>query len=590
MHRIKKIILIVLVITAIASLALNPTKGSSTLGANVFSIPSLGSLNIKNTSNRAAAHNVVVILYTFANEASVPKPFTFEDVRKNIFDPNPTTGLTMSQFLSLSTYGNITLTGKTSVTGATDVHGWYTVPDTRTGCGTSQVIANIPAASIHAVQQAVADGVVIDEDDIVVVGTFPNGCTTGGQANFDIIPGTQKGIRLAMMNNAIDWSGTLHEISHVATAARAFPISHANSLECIDQNKTLVPFAQGTQTCTVLEYGSPLSVLGGYISGAPKTRLFDAANRIASGFFNPATTSITQPGTYDIKKINSPLGSLLEIPLREIKILNVNGKPMFTNTSTTRVRVEARDFLPFEQDVDTYPNNSMLALTVNNAVIANAGLKKLIAPGTSSTLDQFQTTVANLGSSPSDPDSVRVQVTYSGSQPTPFTASSSQSVTINPLVVNLSVSANGAIQKQLVTFRNTSTEPLTFTTNFTDSAQVIYPLNAGFPMSPFAAGYSVGLGSVVITLQPQESKSVPLFNQGAISPNILVPATPRWIYKMITNIEQKGTSNEIKLTSYLIYGKFSITELLNLGVPTIQTKVDNIKPVKALSGSVDTSI
>lgn len=592
MNTLKKYSWIALAVAAVISTIVlaKMTRGSNMSAASLFNLPLLSQKIVPVSRASAAPKKMVVVLYKFSNEAGINPPFDKEAVRKNVFDINQQTGISMSQFISLSTYGNVSFTGKTSADGSTDVHGWYTVPETRTGCGTGNPAYDIETASDHAIQMAIADGVHIDDGDFVVTGTFPNGCTTGGRAIFWSIPGTQGVARKIMMNNTADWSGTLHEIGHLSVAG-VTPIAHSNSTECIDTAGTKVPFGQPDQTCTTLEYGSPLSVMGGWISGAAKTRLFDAQNRIESGYFSPTVITAATPGTYDIRKINFQDGQLLEVAMPEATTLMVNGSPAFTNTVPTRIRIEARDFETFEQDADTYPHTNMLSISrkyIGNSVIANAGMKKLVAPNTGSDLSMFGTTVSNLGATPGDPEKVRIQLSYNGQGTIPFSFPKTESLSAASLVNVITVNPDGTFIKPNLVLKNTGADAIDFKGRFIDTVQLLHSSAGAYSGGPFItnSGNSVGLPYSSITIGPGETKTYALFDGNTVLPNMLTYPHNRWVYKMTSRMERKGTINSVKLTTYFIFGKFSVSELVGLGVPVIRTDIEQVKKPVPSDGTV----
>ena len=520
-----------------------------------------------------ASHKISIVLYKFANTTN-NAPFSAEDVRKNFFEPNASTGLTMSQFLSKSTYGNLTLEGKTSTDGTTDVYGWYTVSVSRNSCAYS----DYRKAGNEAIQMAMQHGLQLGPDDYVVTATFPDGCPTGGSAGSLPITGNPQDLttgmqlaRVVYMNDGMSWGNTLHELGHLSGVTPFVlgttydNVAHSNLMECKDSNGILVPY-DASRDCHSVEYGSPFSVMGGYISGAQKDRLFDAQNRISGGYltaqnFIAANTS----GDYDITKINYPDAQIVRFPTT-IESSSI-GSTVLVPVHSGTISIEARDFESFEQGTDTSPQSNVLVVTSGRDLfLTNQTNDKLIPPGGTMTMPNLGLKIQNKGASPSNPHKVRVSISYLK----------------NPLVipqvnVGLSesphisyISPSGTVGQQNIIFTNNSNSSTPLVTLIPVDFARIYPQQAQ-PLDSLLSSYKAP-DTVTYTLLPHGQKVVSVLN-GISIPASVLNSQQRSVYKIMHFAGFPGQSS-LMFYTYLVYGQFTLQELSALGVES--TPLSNV--------------
>lgn len=538
----------------------------------------------QNTSRSGGPHKLSVILFKFANTTNNP-PFTKEDVRKNFFEPNPNYGITMSKFLEDSTYGQMSFEGNTSVNGATDVYGWYTVSISRTSC-VDQATTYYQAGN-EAIRMAIQDGLVLGADNFVVAGGFPDGCPTGGVAGTVLTngqlytPTTPAGtplVRAAYMTNMMSWENTLHELGHVSTKGPLLLyrspqfIGHSNSFSCSDSNNNPIPWGSILREtmCKVIYYGNPFSIMGGYVSGAQRPRLFDSINKVQAGYLDESNSiTANTSGQYDITKINYSDANRLEIPYI------VGGSYIGTNTLSpsyqTSFSIEARDFLPYEQGSDTFPHTNILTAHQTFQILSNIGgtNPRLIAPLGTLNLSDLGVSIKNLGATPGDPKKIRVQVTYT--KPLNQRIIPENHLTVTKSSAYVQVSPNGAFSQQIVTIKNTGVNgiellnegPLMLGSPSTTT--IVYPTNPqGNTLSAInTIGSQLGRFFEGIPLRSGESfEFSPLKNLNLNSATLT--GASRFIFKINSDVYPRVPESAI--STYLVYGQFSTKELVDLGV------------------------
>lgn len=565
-------------------------------------LASVGFINqSSNVSFSKKPRNISILLFQFQNDPN--PPYTAEDVRKNFFEKNQGYGLTMSEFLSLSTYGRFLLTGKKSVDGSVDVYGWYTIPfDRDSDCarGGEQIRSDNIVSYVR--NKAISDGLVVGPADILVVGTFENGCPGGGAANAISFNDGSDIVTMRGMSSDI-WGNILHEFGHVAVGTSisigAKGGSHSNSIKCQLQG-LVVPWGTKDSTCTHNEYGSPFSVLGGYASGAQKNRLFDAHNRMLGGFLGESQyVTLSSTGLYPIKKINYADGQVLRIPFGAHKKY-VNNK-LIETINESFLEIEARDFYPFEQDADTYPHNDLLLLHINrnytpgaggfNQLITNENGKNFLAPNTKTTIQSLGVTIENTGTLPGDATKIGVRV--EDGDPSRREKFQKINYQVNNRVVYINP-VNGTFSKKPSLSGSThQSEYLggclvhgSINTDLNNAGKRIFPVsNAVLPFD------SLFESTTEIICEPQMNVTTPLDYQfskdllteaessiaGAAS--FILTAQPRSIYKITLKVTPYLMQNHAQYESiYIIHGEFSQLELMSLGVISSPSFI-NVSPV-----------
>lgn len=525
------------------------------------------------------AKKLSIVLYRFAN-ATKELPFTKEDVRKNFFEKNPEAGLTMSEFLAQSTYGQFSLTGKKSIDGSRDVYGVYNVSTPRTSCDNQM---EYYFARQEAIAMAQKDGLQVEADDFVVTATFPDGCPSGGLASLGNVSGKPEPVddvrntpnfvyRSINVNDALMWGGVLHEFGHLLNktnlktvgSASFKMVGHSNSLECTDQAGSPRVGIFGA-FCKFVEYGSPFSILGGYVSRAEKARLFDSRNRKEGGYLTEGNYVYSSPSieSYEITKINYPDAQLLRPVKMNSWYLNGN------SIAASYLTVEARDFFEFEQGTDTFPHKNVLIVywdpPSKNGVIRVANNKKLLAPGESFYSSELGVTIINRGESLSSSRKVRVGVEYDNQKISEIDsvklayALKNRIVTIDSLG---NLSPQPSLQGNVVS--NTYSK-IILLQGYLDFPVRIFPLTtAPVPLDGIISGYDSYFYEE--TKGNDFSFNINLLEDLKINPNAL-PTQPRSIYKASVHITPFGDNSlTTEIPIYIQYGLFSVEELMNLGI------------------------
>lgn len=519
------------------------------------------------------ALRVSLILYTFKDDTRTP-PFTLQQVRSTFFDKNTSSGLTFSEFLSQATYGRLTLTGKNSSDGSRDLYGWYQVNQSQTSVCTSR---NYVAAAQEALGKAIQQGLTLKDNDLVVVGTYPDGCPTGGSSMILTSLGgtTIPRIRLISMNNMTDWGNILHEIGHLAGTSSSAITRHSNTLECKNPQGMTTLFGQSIlDTCQSKEYGSPLSIMGGYVSGAPKQRLFDAMNRIENGDISSSQYRyVGGSGIYTLTKINDLDATILRIPIT-LGAPSFNGNPI-GSTVQDYLDLTARDFESFEQSSDTAPHHALLSLAHDNELldIASGNNKKILAPQQIASLPLLGITLENLGSLASNPRDVRVRITLSRPAAQRILPGDSLVASQTPSIVNLDASGNFSQPTLHLVFKDRDDGHDLF---FPDGITRIYPSTQQEPALPIDGILMTWVQNLIssqnmflhysghtIDFQPLRDLHIP---------SDTLQGHPRFIYRIGTF--PVTIQNYPSLPTYLIYGSFSSTELQSMGIPSDICRID----------------
>jgi hypothetical protein len=515
---------------------------------------------------------VSLVLYTFKNDTQQP-PFTVQQVRDTLFSPNPSSGLTMSDFLSQSTYGRLTLAGKTSTLGLHDVYGWYTVNQNHTSTCSDR---NYVSAAQEALAKALQQGLTLDEGDLIIVGTYPDGCPSGGSSMVLTNVGntTTPRFRFISMNNMNDWGNILHEIGHLAGNIPNIT-QHSRTLLCTDARGNKKLFGQSiSDECTTLEYGSPLSIMGGYASGALKYRLFDMRNRMENGDLSSANyVSAQNSGIYTIKKINYADATILRIPITR-GVATFNGTAV-SGTTSEYLDLTSRDFETFEQASDTSPQKNLLSLYYGNTLldIASGNHSKILAPQQTATFPVLGITLKNLGEDSQDPTMLRVVVTFSKPLEQRILPGESLTVRQTPTVVTLANDGTFTQPTMTLSFKDFESDHDIF---FPDSLTRLYPPVSQVPSIPFENVLLTWIQGIInqqTSFVHFSGKTIlfqPLLNLHI--PEGVLDNHPRFIYRIGTST--LSAQNYPSLPTYLIYGSFSPEELRSLGIPGDVCKVD----------------
>jgi hypothetical protein len=148
-----------------------------------------------------------------------------------------------NSFYQAATHGQISLAGVKRTDG--DVFGPYTIQASER-CGVQQHAAD---------EQAAEEGVALSEYDNVIYVVPDGGCTLNVGALGEV--GGRRSIIYGIwlgLEGARSFSQTIaHELGH------NLGLSHAHALECIDEERYLVPFSDN---CSLQEYGDGFDVMG----------------------------------------------------------------------------------------------------------------------------------------------------------------------------------------------------------------------------------------------------------------------------------------------------------------------------------------
>lgn len=552
---------------------------------------------VRPSSRSGGSGKVSVVLYKFQNDPT--PPISSEDVRKMIFEQNPDYALTTSDFMELSSYNNFSLEGKTSVQGTTDMYGWYTVAVDRPSCSNFGNQTRDHTFTSSVIAQAIQSGLQIGVDDLVIMATFPNGCSEGGDASYLPIDNNfnfngaafQQGLLagLVRMNTVNNWFVVLHEISHLAGGVTRLA-GHSSSVNCNDGSGGFSPYSYIADVggrCTHTEYGSPFSVLGSpWASGAQRHRLLDSNNKIAAGFLTTLNYfTPTANGTFDIVKSNFSNAQILRIPLHFGKTY-INNQ-IVKNDYYEYFSIEARDFLGFEQGTDTVPHSNILLVKKDATTVTSSGellevtsSEKKVNPGASFFIDGLGVIIENLGQTPSDPNKVRVKMFYQKPVPIEIPVTTFSAVK-SPLYVK--VQANGSLnQQQKVIIKNTSSSQKKILLVFPNMIDRVYPSFSQVPVAQLDTAITTWLNNrspfTDLSLQAGQSYDFYPFNGLILTPADLV-GFPRFIYKF-TLVSGFSVNTPIAFI-YLVHGQFTPAELVQYGIlpqPTIQNSPQVVQP------------
>ena len=539
-------------------------------------------------SRSAGPRKLSIVLYKYATAGN--PPFSIEDVRKNFFEPNADTGLTMSQFLEQSTYGQFSLTGKTSVDGTTDMYGWYTIPGSMNGCSD---LAQHQASGNQAIQMAIQDGLILEEDDFIAVGTFPGSCPSGGMADLILTNGQDFSqyvtvndpiVRVVRMNNMMIYGTTIHEFGHLSknvpsTVGTIGTIGHSNSLSC--KSPTNIPAIWGTyfsSICVPHEYGSPFSVLGGYASGALRNRLFDGDNKLRAGYLDTSNIIIANnSGTYDLVKVNYSDATILRIPFNTGA--SYIGNTLIAPQTPNYFDIEARDFLSYEQASDTFPHTNVLLVRKDTQLLLDAGSinTRLVAPSENTNLADLGVSITNLGAVPGDPRKVRIFLNYTKPLPQRIYPGINLSVVQQPSYVKVSVT--GSFVQPSINIKNNSPIPTGFYASL-DNFTLIYPSQLPPRISSVISDWrtsTLSFNPGTPNLLSGETYTIRPLQDLVFNSSDLV-GVPRFIYRTRTR-----TINQYTVDTYLVYGQFTPAELINLGVLSPQIRAPILNPATKIS-------
>jgi len=237
------------------TLTLDPGAGVELLNLDGTSIPAAPTTSAAVLPNTLGAQRTVVILVNFQDNPI--QPYTLADARSVIFG-------TTSNFFLENSYQQTWLSG--------DVVGWYTIPMASTVC-------DIPSLDSYAESAATAAGINLSAYTHRVYVFPPNACGWTGSATVGGNPSR------AWINGSLELAVAGHELGH------NLGLLHSHSLVC--DGTTMVG------TCTTLEYGDGLDIMGWSVSGH-----FSAFQKERLGWLNggvsPPITTVTASGTYHL--------------------------------------------------------------------------------------------------------------------------------------------------------------------------------------------------------------------------------------------------------------------------------------------------
>ncbi len=375
--------------------------------------------------------HVSVVMYKYQDDTTAP--FAKDDVRKLVFEKNPSFhNISIGDFFSASSYGQIQLAGKTSANGSTDVWGFYTIPENRTGGSSGckarndMMYGNEPYT---AIQDAVNDGMVIGDWDIIIVGTWPGNCGNGGQAK----SGTKNSY--VLVTNLMDWWDLLHEIGHSIGNDVDNPglvINHANSLQCFNSKMGSTTF-ENADYCNSVEYGNPYDIMGS-AGTEGNVHLFASGSRAGSGFMPSSDYfNITSSGTYHLKSVGASSATYPRIALITPMMHTVFADDPTVPPLAAPIRtilVESRNFNAYEQSAGMTPPDGSVFIRYDNVLVPTNTSGRLFLPvGSTYTDAKSGVTIKNLG--PSSLGDADIQVTL---QPLPVCVKRKPTVVITPHV------------------------------------------------------------------------------------------------------------------------------------------------------------
>jgi hypothetical protein len=225
--------------------------------------------------NTFGSQSVLVILVNFQDDAI--QPFTNADVQNAVFT-------TANNYITENSYGQTSLTG--------DVVGWYTIPDSITTCNMSQIATDAQNAA------AAAGTNLSNYTRYVYVFPYNNVCGWAGSSYVGGKP-SQSWIN----DNNLDIHVIDHELGH------AFGLWHSHLLDC-GTNATI------GSSCTVVEYGDLLDVMGTVQTASPHHNAFQKERL---GWLNygvsPSIQTVQTTGTYTINpyEVGGPGPNALKI-------------------------------------------------------------------------------------------------------------------------------------------------------------------------------------------------------------------------------------------------------------------------------------
>jgi len=225
--------------------------------------------------NTFGSQSVLVILVNFQDDAI--QPFTNADVQNSVFT-------TANNYITENSYGQTSLTG--------DVVGWYTIPDSITTCNMSQIATDAQNAA------AAAGTNLSNYTRYVYVFPYNNVCGWAGSSYVGGKP-SQSWIN----DNNLDIHVIDHELGH------AFGLWHSHLLDC-GTNATI------GSSCTVVEYGDLLDVMGTVQTASPHHNAFQKERL---GWLNygvsPSIQTVQTTGTYTINpyEVGGPGPNALKI-------------------------------------------------------------------------------------------------------------------------------------------------------------------------------------------------------------------------------------------------------------------------------------
>jgi hypothetical protein len=218
-------------------------------------------------SSATGTKSVAVVLLNFSNDSS--QPYT-RDVAAGITFTNANS---VAAYYAESSWGQLTLTG--------DVFGWYTIPESNTGCSASTWSSSADAAASGA-------GVNLSSyDHVVYAFPYAPGCPWSGLAT---MPG-----RTSWLNGTSGMTvrTMAHELGH------NFGTNHASTVDCV-LSGVRVSLAAPSD-CSIAEYGDPFTVMG-----SATQYLHTSYSRGNLGWLKAAnTTTITGSGEYTLKPIEA---------------------------------------------------------------------------------------------------------------------------------------------------------------------------------------------------------------------------------------------------------------------------------------------